>query len=212
MLRNLSDKSIVELCIARDASGWPAFVGRFSKLAYWAINDRLKRYNLQFVEQDVEDIYQELFVSLWEKNRLNEIKDRAKISSWLVMVAGNAAIDYFRRKKNEGPKISASIFQGIRSDAREAAEDLTPAGTLSSSEDDPRRTVYLKELDQILEGAIGTLSLRERQAITLSFLYGKKHREIAQLLKLSINTVSTIIRRARTRLKRELKKRGIKDF
>ncbi len=211
-MKNLSDKSIVELCIARDASGWSAFVDHFSKLTYWAIKDRLKRYNLQFAEQDVEDIYQELFFSLWEKNRLTEIKNRAKISSWLVMVAGNAAIDHFRRKKNEGPRISASIFQRVHSDAEEAAEDAVLADTLGSSEDDPRRIIYLKELDQVLKTAIGTLSPRERQAITLSFLYGKKHREIAQVLKISINTASTIIRRARARLKKELKKKGIKDF
>ena len=211
-MKGLNDRSLVSLCIEKDASAWSSFVDRFSNLIYWAIKDRLKRYNFQFVEQDVEDIYQELFVSLWEKNGLTEIKDRAKISSWLVMVAGNEAIDHFRKKKNEGPRISASIFQRVSSDVGEAAEELMLAGTLSSSEDDPSRIVYLKELDRILEATIETLSPRERQAITLSFLYGKKHREIAQLLKISINTASTIIRRVRAKLRTELKKKGIKDF
>ena len=211
-MEGLNDRSLVSLCIEKDASAWSSFVDRFSNLIYWAIKDRLKRYNFQFVEQDVEDIYQELFVSLWEKNGLTEIKDRAKISSWLVMVAGNEAIDHFRKKKNEGPRISASIFQSVSSDVGEAAEELMLTGTLSSSEDDPSRIVYLKELDRILEATIETLSPRERQAITLSFLYGKKHREIAQLLKISINTASTIIRRARAKLGKELKKKGIKDF
>jgi len=211
-LKGLNDRSLVSLCIEKDASAWSSFVDRFSNLIYWAIKDRLKRYNFQFVEQDVEDIYQELFVSLWEKNGLTEIKDRAKISSWLVMVAGNEAIDHFRKKKNEGPRISASIFQSVSSDVGEAAEELMLTGTLSSSEDDPSRIVYLKELDRILEATIETLPPRERQAITLSFLYGKKHREIAQLLKISINTASTIIRRVRAKLRKELKKKGIKDF
>ncbi len=211
-MKGLSERALVNLCIEKDASAWSSFVNRFSNLIYWAIKDRLRRYNFQFVEQDVEDIYQELFVSLWEKNGLTEIKDRAKVSSWLVMVAGNEAIDHFRKKKNEGPRISASIFQRVSSDVGEAAEELMLTGTLSSSEDDPSRIVYLKELDRILEATIETLSPRERQAITLSFLYGKKHREIAQLLKISINTASTIIRRVRTKLRKELKKKGIKDF
>lgn len=211
-MKGLSDRSLISLCIEKDASAWSSFVDRFSNLIYWAIKDRLKRYNFQFVEQDVEDIYQELFVSLWEKNGLTEIKDRAKISSWLVMVAGNEAIDHFRKKKNEGPRISASIFQRVSSDVGEAAEELMLTGTLSSSKDDPSRIVYLKELDRILEATIETLPPRERQAITLSFLYGKKHREIAQLLKISINTASTIIRRVRAKLRKELKKKGIKDF
>lgn len=188
-MRNLSDRSIVDLCIAKDSSAWSAFVDRFSKLVYWAIRDRLTKWGYNFAEQDVEDIYQELFISLWEREKLAEIKDRSKISGWLVMVAGNAACDYFRRKKDKLPKEAASIFQN-----------------------DTSKILHLKELKELLDIAIGSLPPRECQAITLHYLYGKKHREVAQVLKISVNTASTIIRRARALLKKELNKRGIKDF
>jgi len=211
-LEGLNDRSLVSLCIEKDASAWSSFVDRFSNLIYWAIKDRLSKWNYHFVEQDVEDIYQELFISLWEKGKLAEIKDRSHISSWLVMVAGNMSIDYFRRKKNELPKTSLPIFHEAFSDKGEGIEDPVPAYLHSSSKDDPNRTVHLKELSQVLTLTIDSLPPRERQAITLCYFYGKKHREIAQLLKISINTVSTIIRRTRARLKKELKKMGIKDF
>ena len=188
-MEGLSDKSIVDLCISRDASAWSTFVDRFSKLVYWAIKDKLSKWNYHFIEQDVEDIYQDFFISLWEKDKLAEIKDRSHISAWLVMVAGNMSIDYFRRKKNEPTKISLPIFQEAFSDKREGIEDQMPAYLHSGSKDDPSRTAHLKELNQVLTLTIDSLPPRERQAITLCYFYGKKHREIAQLLKISINTV-----------------------
>lgn len=195
-MKYLNDSQLINHCLDKNHRAWTEFVERFSKLIYWAIKDKLKRWGYTFKEQDVEDIYQEIFTKLWQGSRLKEIRNSKKISGWLVMVSGNGAIDYFRRKNKEAPNRYNHI-------EIELDEDLT------LSNDNPLQVLYTREIKEILESALESLTSRERITITLSHLYRKKHREIAELLNIPLNTVSTIISRTKERLKDKLKERGV---
>lgn len=186
---------------------------RFSNLIYWAIKDRLRRSGCHFSDEDAEDIFQEFFASLWEKDKLAEIKDRNRIVGWLVMVAGNMAVDFIRKRRSHEPMSAISISRDPAYDEMGEGESIRSGEiALSSSKDSPDRIVHLNEMRQVLETTIESLPPRERTVITLSHLYGKKHREIAKLLKIPVNTVSIIVMRTRERLRKDLESKGIKDF
>ena len=198
-MKYLRDNQLIKLCLDKNALAWSEFVERFSKVIYWAIKDKLKRWGYSFKEQDLEDIYQEIFSKIWQGSKLKEIKNSEKISGWLVMVAGNAAIDYFRRKNKQASKRYNYSEQ----------KELELNDDLILSNDNPLQVLYTQEIKEILESALESLTSRERIIITLSHLHGKKHREIAELLNMPLNTVSTIISRTKQRLKDKLKERGI---
>ena len=61
------DRNLIQRCIDGDAEAWSEFIDRFSGLAYWAINRILNKYNRTYLASEIEDIYQRLFSSIWDK-------------------------------------------------------------------------------------------------------------------------------------------------
>ncbi len=205
-----TDQELIESCIRKDKRAWNIFVERYSKLVLWAIRDRLTRFRYNFDNGDVEDIHQEVFVSLWSDNKLARIKDRRTIERWIVMVAGNAAIDYFKKMKRQMPPNAVSIFEEIISSAD--GEGKTLAELLPTQTANPSREFHLSELREMLEAALGSLEPKQKMVVKLNLLRGMKQREVAQALKLPINTVSTIVARTKEELREKLKRKGIEDF
>lgn len=205
-----ASEELVEGCIKKDKRAWDIFVEQYSKLVLWAIRDRLTRFRYNFDNGDVEDIHQEVFVSLWAGNKLAQIKDKSKIVGWLTMVAGNAAIDYFRRMKRQMPPNAVSIFEEVISS--EEGEGKTLAELLPAQTANPSREFHLSELREMLEAALGLLEPKQKMVVKLNLLRGMKQREVAEALKLPINTVSSIIARTKEELKEKLKRKGIENF
>lgn len=205
-----TDDKLIESCIKKDKRAWELFVERYSKLVLWAIRDRLTRFRYNFSDGDVEDIHQEIFVALWSSNRLAQIRDKRKVAGWIVMVAGNAAIDYFRRMKRQMPPNAVSIFEEIVSS--EEGEGKTLADLLPAKTGNPGREFRLNELREALEAIIDSFDTKKKMVLKLNLFQGMKHREIAEALRLSIDTVSSIIVRAKEELKERLKQKGIEDF
>lgn len=204
------DQELIESCIKKNKRAWDIFVERYSKLVLWVIRDRLTRFRYNFDDDDVEDIHQEVFISLWSSNKLAQIKDRRKVAGWIAMVAANAAIDYFRRMKRQMPPNAISIFEEAISNAEgegKTLEELLPAKI-----GNPNREFHLNELRTILDATLESLAPKEKMVIKLNLLHGMKHHEIAEALKLPINTISTIIARTKGELKEKLKRKGIEDF
>jgi RNA polymerase sigma-70 factor (ECF subfamily) len=187
-----SNSKIVRLCIEGNPRGWEKFIERFSGLLLWALNDRLAKSNFRVQEQEIEDILQELLISIWRENKLAQIKDVKKIKSWLCIVAQRRAIDYIRKKRaNE-----VSIF--------DPKEGLALKDTLPADGPGPLEEYIAQETHQAVASAIERLAPREKIIIELNLLYGKKYREIAQILRLPVGSVATIIMRAKEKIKTSL--------
>jgi len=182
-----SDKELVTQCLEGSPEAWGLFVDRFSGLLYWAIKQKLRRYCPVYLNSDAEDIYQRLFASLWERRSLEAVKDRDNISPWLIVLASNLAIDFARKKKREDDFLK-----------EELPIDVT------DTKDYP--SVFTKEKRDILDNAMGSLSEKEKAYLELSYLSGKKHKEIADIFNVPMNSVSTTIARAKTKIKRFIAK------
>lgn len=184
-MQDLNDQSLVLRCINGDRLAWNGFVERFSRLVLWAIREKLKYTNFHYAQQDVEDIFQNVFCLLWEKGKLQQIRNREKVSGWLAMVAANCALNYFRNKKEEVGREELLLEKA-------QSGDCTVADTF----------------DEVCN----LLSPRERIILKLNYLYDKTHQEIGQILKMPTNTVSSLIKRTKERLKEKLEKEGYKFF
>lgn len=182
-------QSLVGRCIDRDKKAWDNFVERFSGIIFWAIREKAKGITSHYSQQDVEDIFQNVFTLLWEKERLKQIRDREKITSWIVIVAATCTMNYFRGRRKEGRKETLSADEGY-------------------TRGDERKTSEQERLYGVLEELISVLPCREKIILRLSYLHDKTHQEIADLLVMPQNTVSSIIKRSKERLRKELLNRG----
>lgn len=203
-LASPSPEQLIEGCIKKDKRSWDIFVERYSKVVYWAIRDRLKRLGYNFEDEDINDIHQDVFIVLWAGDKLAQLKERDKVAGWLAMVAGNAAIDHFRRMKRQSPPNSISIYEEIYKNEDGGAGTLEEV--LPSKVPGPDREAQLSDAREALESAIKALKPKERIAIKLGLLHGMKHNEIADTLNIPLNTVSTTIARAKKYLKEKLEK------
>lgn len=123
-----------------------------------------------------EDITSSAFEKALEK--LNTFKaKKASFSTWLIVIARNTMIDYFRKSK---PEITVE-------------RELTGP----SSEE----KVVNKEERQRLLHYIDKLNSTEQEIISLKFGSSLTNRQIAKILNLSESNVSTIIYRSVNKLR-----------
>ncbi len=119
-----------------------------------------------------EDLTALAFEKAW-RARGGYRRDRAGVSTWILAIARNVAIDYFRRTRVELPI-----------DDTHAAGDETPE-TAAVRRSDLRRLGTL----------LGGLPPRERDLLALKFGAGATNRAIAKLTGLSESNVGTILHR-----------------
>lgn len=198
-------KDLIERCISKDRAAWMEFVGRFQGVATTAIKMRLRRSGYSFQLEDVKDIVQNVFLDIWERNKLEQLRDRERIEGWLAIVSQNAAIDYIRRNSSKG-RILISAFES------QEGEVLDPLDSIAGPSLNPAEATAAQQLSEDLADLMKSLSPKERLAVTLNVLYEKTHHQVAQILRIPVNTASSLIRRTKNKLKKELEKRGYKNF
>lgn len=176
---------LIERCIKREEKAWSEFIGRFSGLIYYSARERLKRSGFRFNSQDIQDIVQSVFVELWEKSRLSEVRDRNKIKAWLSIIGQTRALN-FMRKKRERLLSEEELFK---------VEDMV------SDKGEECRAELMEEVEKAVEN----FSPREKIILKLNIAHGKTHKEIADFMNIPVNTVSTIIARKKQVLRALLK-------
>lgn len=195
----LTLKELVNRCIGKDKAAWNEFVLRFKAIAEKSVRLRLNRHNFPHTIEDIKDITQSVFLDIWEGNKLELVKDQEKITGWMVIVAQNAAIDFIRKTRNLTRRSPVVLNE-------EGVEfDITDTLTAKSNPVDELSTL---ELADTLDTLINALEPRDRLILKLNLLHSQSHKEIAALLKLPQNTVSTIIRRSLLKLRESLERRG----
>lgn len=121
-------------------------------------------------EQDAEGIVQEVFIKIWEAR--SKIDVYASFESFLFTIAYNATISLLRKKVCE-------------------TKSLEHLKSLQQSDDTEHiiDEIVYNELNHKLQSLIENLTPRQREIYLLSREEGLIHKEIAQKLNISENTV-----------------------
>jgi len=179
---------LLSKCLRGDNAAWEEFVLFFYPLVKSAARLRLEKYGIEFTRQDLEDIAQGVFYMLVDEDykRLRTLREPECLEEWLAVVAGNFALNFVKKNARE---VSIGEAESISWDDEEDAE-----------------------LADILEYALGKLTEKERLVIKMIYLFGMKHREVAETLGIPVGTVSSIASRALVKLRGILKKYRLDDF
>jgi RNA polymerase sigma-70 factor (ECF subfamily) len=135
-------------------------------------------------EDWAQEVLQESFVNIW--NHIAEYSAaRSAPMTWMTAIVRNRALDWLRRPNLEHGDEDYDLLV-------ESVPDETPGpeALLGSSRD----AVALAECLKLLSG-------NQRQSITLAYVHGLSHGELAQHLQQPLGTVKTWIRRGLDRLK-----------
>ena len=171
---------------------------------YAAFEELVNRYekkiyrlgmNITGNPEDAEDVLQDAFLKAFE--HLPDFREDSRFYTWIVRIAVNEALMKLRKRRTsrEVPMEDSQDENGEVL-VREFA-DWKP---------NPEQQYAQTELDQILQGAMRTLTPGFRTVFYLRDVEGLSTEETAELLNLSIGAVNARLFRARLRLREELSK------
>jgi RNA polymerase sigma-70 factor (ECF subfamily) len=133
-----------------------------------------------------EEVTLDVFVRVW-RSAASYRPDQARVSTWLIRITRNHAIDIWRRRKAR----PADFGPGWQ-------EALLPGSPLAG---DPQELVEASLRRARVRAAVGELSYDQRQALELAYFRGYTHRQIAHALQQPLGTVKTRIRLALRKLR-----------
>jgi len=142
---------------------------------------------------DADDVIQEVFLEVFQSIR--HFRGSSKLSTWMYRIAVQKSLEYIRtskRKKRAG--VVLSLF---------GYEHRIPVAT-SSPFYHPGIKLENKERASILFGAIRELPVSQRTAFTLHKVEALSYAEIAEIMKVSVSSVESLIFRAKQNLQKSL--------
>lgn len=177
----LSDKKIISAITARDERMLAFVVQKYSKLL-WKIAASIL-INAASV-QDVEECVADVFIYLWQYPEKYD-PDKAKLSSWLSVVARSKAVDSYRRITRK----------------REVSMEEILMESLGHAENN----VADEEKDK-LRSCIEGLDEKEKELVIRRYYYEQKPAEIAVALDMPKKQVENRLYYVRQKLRKMMEK------
>lgn len=141
-------------------------------------------------EQEAEDITQEVFIQLYHS--IAEFREEAALSTWLYKVTVSKSMDALRKKQRE--KRGGWWKRLTGAEASEEAISFQHPGVLAEN----------KEKSAVLWKAINRLPESQRVAFTLQKMEGLSMQDIADVMEKSVDSVESLLARARKNLRDHL--------
>jgi len=200
-------EELVKRCIDRDHAAWKEFIRRYETLLIKSVRYKLKKLNTDAPRDEFRDIVQEIFLEIWEKNKLSRIRDITCLENWLILFSLNMTSNYCRRWIFREARTHVSFEQNLSWED----PDLTLGSFIPCDRSDGRKVPESREVREVLAGELDKLGCREQIALKLNLYDRKKHKDIASIMNVPQNTVSTLIKRAKNQVREGMERYFEKD-
>ena len=186
----LSDRALLNNYLSGDRSAISELIERHSQ--------RVRNYiGMMVKDNDIaDDIFQETFIKAVKVIDEGRYVDSGKFLSWVLRIAHNRVLDYFRREK-----ASKQINES------EAGYDMI--GTMCFSEPTAEDNMVLGEVEQTVRNLIDQLPEEQQEVVRLRYYSKLSFQEIAEQTEVSINTALGRMRYALINLRRMIKENNI---
>lgn len=158
---------------------------------YAAYKNRLIYFAMRFLKsrEYAEDIFQDAFTVVWQSRRF--INPEASFSSYLYTIVRNRILNQLRDLANQDKLREQMLSQAV------------------NYSNDTKDEILANDLRQFISRALQQLTPRQREIFEMSRERQMSHREIAEALGISVNTVQESISISLRTLRTYLEKNSI---
>lgn len=143
-------------------------------------------YRLVGNREEAEDILQNVFVKVYKN--ISRFDTKRKFSSWIYRIAHNEAVNFLKRR-GKRRLVSLEDIETTKDKLYTASLDKSPIDAWIS-----------KELKKEMRQALDKLPAKYKEVLTLRYFLDKSYEEIGEILEKPVNTVGTLINRAKKKL------------
>ena len=182
-----ADVEIVRRVQAGEVAAFDRLILKYRERLYSII------YNLTSNREDAADLTQETFIKAFQS--INRFKGKSSFFTWIYRIGVNTTYTHLRRNRLR------RFFSFENIDEEMAPEEILEA--LTAKTNLPREGA-LRELQEKLNEALQTLSLKHRTVVVLFEIEAMSHQEIAEVMKCSVGTVRSRLHYAKQQLQIKL--------
>lgn len=142
-----------------------------------------------------EDLFQETFIKVVKTLRGGKYNEEGKFLPWVIRIAKNLAIDYFRKTKRM-PTITSH-------------DGLDLFRTFQISEDNREQSMIKSQKEQTVRDLIKLLPDEQREVLVLRHYADLSFKEIADITHVSINTALGRMRYALSNLRKIIAEKSL---
>ena len=168
LLINLSDSELVALYLKGDSKSFEALIQKHKNKIYAFILSKIRNRDL------AEDIFQDTFIKVINSLQKGKYNEEGKFLPWVMRIANNLVIDYFRKSKKMrtiAPTDDFDIFD-ILQDGEENIED----------------NLVNNQIHKDLRKLIEHLPEDQKEVLKMRYYAELSFKEISECTGVSINT------------------------
>ena len=186
----LSDQTLLQNYLQGDRSAISTLIDKHSR--------RVRDYIRMMVKDNdvADDIFQDTFIKVVNTIDQGRYSDNGKFLSWVLRIAHNKVIDYFRAQK-QVPSVSES----------NSGYDIL--GTLRFAERTVEDKIIAEQIDTDIKALVELLPEEQREVVLLRYFSGLSFKEIAEQTGVSINTALGRMRYALINLRKMIKEKDV---
>lgn len=201
----MDDLEFVQSCVKGDKLAWDEFVNKYSRLIYNYIYSVLNTKGTHLTQENINDLFQEIFLLLvkdnFKKLKSYKAKNGCRLASWLRQVTINLTIDYLRKIK---PTISID---------EETDDDLSLKEIIVDNSPSVTATLVAKEKITHLKDCIKGLGTDDKYFLELHINRDLSLEELRNILHISRGAIDMRKSRIIDRLRECFKSKGfLLDF
>lgn len=181
------DRDLLQRCLKKQPGAWNDFVDRFLSLIYHVIHSTAHMRSARLQPEDVEDIAAEILLQIVSDDYkiLKQFRGHASLSTYLTVIARRICVHQLSQRQA----------------VREAVRNGMPRPAIPAEDDDSKAVLKSIERLEEVDRLVRKLSGREREIVRLFYLEGRSYEEISSETRTPVNTIGSILSRARARLR-----------
>lgn len=190
MNNKCSDQELIDRYLAGDKNCMEVLIHRYKKKVYTYILITVKNQSV------ADDLFQDTFIKVIASLKNGIYKDKGKFGSWIIRIAHNITIDYFRLEKNRN--IYSQTDENI---------DIFNSSAFSDSTIEDKIVDYQIESD--IRDIIELLPKEQKEIVLLRHYGNMSFKEIADSTGVSINTALGRMRYALINLRKIIEEKNV---
>jgi RNA polymerase sigma-70 factor (ECF subfamily) len=186
-MQELSDSEVIVIIIAQNRGAYKELFSRYQKKLFTYI------YHLVGNREETEDILQNVFSKTYRN--ISHFDTSRKFSSWIYRIAHNEAVNFLKRKSKR--------YTVSWEDILTSKDKLDSA----SGEELPEEKMEHQEIAKRIDDAIEKIPAKYQQVLKMRYFQEYSYEEISRKLGKPLNTVGTLINRAKHKLLEAIKEK-----